>query len=360
MRLAFLLSSVLFVGAAVACGGSSDTLSGPPAAAGGSGGAAGAAATAGASGVDGSAATAGSGGSSDDVATGPTAQQACAQLAASLCERLATCAPAFLAVHYGDPPTCGSRLGPACVKALALPNTVKTPSWTAACAAALSASSCADILLRNTPAACIPPPGPLADGAVCGEDGQCASGLCAYALDQACGHCQKKGAAGGGCTRDDDCDVGLACADNKLCAVIGKAGAGCDKNHPCSPDLSCLGAGSSQGSCTQAGGPGAQCDPKQQTKPGCDASHGLFCNPYTSVCQIVTYAKGGEPCGVVGNGYALCTASAMCKLASAYSGTCLAAAADGAACDATAGPLCVSLAHCVSHVCMPPEPGACK
>jgi hypothetical protein len=42
-----------------------------------------------------------------------------------------------------------------------------------------------------------------------------------------------------------------------------------------------------------------------------------------------------------------------------YEGTCVAAAADGAACDPTNGPMCTDPAVCVNSVCEVPDPTMC-
>jgi hypothetical protein len=118
-------------------------------------------------------------------------------------------------------------------------------------------------------------------------------------------------------------------------------------------------SGSSMGNCTPAGGAGAACDPQEKDKPGCDLAHGYFCHPITKVCQDMELVQAGDPCGVVLSGYALCTQSSFCKLI-ATTGTCLAPAQEGKACNNTDGPLCVPPAKCENGVCTTPQLAACN
>jgi hypothetical protein len=99
------------------------------------------------------------------------------------------------------------------------------------------------------------------------------------------------------------------------------------------------------------------CDPVVKD---CDAAKGLYCDPTTRVCALATFAAAGAPCGYVNGAFVGCAAAGHCKLATAsLMGTCLAAAADGAACDITNGPECTSPAQCIGSVCKLPNPAAC-
>jgi hypothetical protein len=342
---------VVGIFAVASCGGDADSIMGGQGTAGSAGLDAGPEAAAG------SAGTAGAAGNS----TGPGAEQACADFAKSYCDRLDACAPVYLRLFYESPEACAARLAPSCVKAVGLSDTTKTDAWTEACGKALDAVTCEDLLVRKTPAACVPAPGPRAEGATCGEDGQCATSYCQYQYNEGCGTCRTRAGAGESCNLDDDCAFGSACAPNKLCAVLGEADAACDTNHPCSPQLSCMGAtATAQGACKPAGSAGAPCDPQQLTHPGCDLIHGYFCNVVSKICQEMKQVGGGDPCGIVGADYAICTASAMCKLTSTYAGNCLAAAKDGEACNVADGPQCTPLSQCLNGVCTPPEPSLCQ
>jgi hypothetical protein len=94
---------------------------------------------------------------------------------------------------------------------------------------------------------------------------------------------------------------------------------------------------------------GAPCDPQQKTGPGCDRNEaGLTCNGQSKQCAAITVNGGGGACGDVDNQTALCSAGGICSGSGAgMAGTCMAAAADGAACDINLGPGCVQPARCV-------------
>ena len=357
MRVVSLLAAALVL-ALSSCGGSDEGLLDP----GGTAGLGGAGGTTSEAGLGGGAGLAGEGGAAgEDGGTGPDAEQACVAFATQYCGRLDACAPTLVKIYYKDAQDCIERLAGPCVKALAIPDTSKSPEWTAACASAMEATSCEDLLVRRIPAACVPAGGPRAVGAVCGEDGQCDTSYCQYHYNVGCGTCRARAGEGQDCASDDDCALGLGCAKSLKCAAFGEVDEPCDSTLPCRPGLSCVGASASvKGSCRMPAGPGAPCDAAEQTLPNCDLLHGYFCNIISHLCQELTFAEGGDPCGVVGSGYAICTASSVCKLTSQYSGNCMAAAADGEACNVTNGPACKPLAQCLNGVCMDPEPKLCN
>jgi hypothetical protein len=110
------------------------------------------------------------------------------------------------------------------------------------------------------------------------------------------------------------------------------------------------------GSCVAPAGAGMPCDPVARN---CDQTQGLYCHPMTRVCTAATFVGAGGSCGLVNNAYVGCSASGHCKITAGLMGTCLAAAADGAACDSTAGPDCTPPAQCVAAVCKLPNPAGC-
>jgi hypothetical protein len=92
----------------------------------------------------------------------------------------------------------------------------------------------------------------------------------------------------------------------------------------------------------------------------CDNTQGLYCDPATRLCKLVTFASPGGSCGVVNGAFVACSGGGRCKTAGAsLMGTCLAPAADGAACDTTAGPDCLPPAQCVGSVCKLPNAASC-
>jgi hypothetical protein len=363
------LTPFLAVAAAVliaSCGGSNDALDGPSGPAlGGSAGAAGNAGggTGGAGGTsepeDGG--DSGKDASNPDAPPGKTAEEACKAYSGAYCSQLDKCSAIYLQLIWKDAAACEASLVPVCVKALGLSDTAKTPAFTASCGEALALLDCSSFMSRKIPTACNPPAGPRADGAACGDDGQCANGYCDMPLDQACGTCATRAAADQGCDRDDDCAFGLICSkDNKCTPYVAKSGE-CDDNHPCEPGLSCKGAvGPKKGACADPAGPGQPCDTQQVALPGCDLNVGYFCHLVTHVCQKMDLSQAGESCGVVNNGYSACTQSSMCKTNGGMSGTCLAPASVGEACDLVNGPYCVPALRCVGNLCTELDPAGCK
>jgi hypothetical protein len=87
---------------------------------------------------------------------------------------------------------------------------------------------------------------------------------------------------------------------------------------------------------------GAACDATLKTAADCDLDANLYCDKTTSTCQTYTFAATGSACGTG----IRCQAGATC-----IAKICVAPAADGAACDDTAGPPCLTPARCVANVC---------
>lgn len=102
------------------------------------------------------------------------------------------------------------------------------------------------------------------------------------------------------------------------------------------------------GQCKPAGATvGATCDAKQKTAPGCDREKGLYCTA-GGVCAAIAHAAATQPCGLVNGAEVDCAGGGRCVIpASATEGTCVAPAADGAACDSASGPPCLAPAKCV-------------
>src|SRR5215472_13668223 len=169
-RLVLHTTIVAAMGAAVACSGSIATFGntsdagdgGSGSSSGGSGGASG--------GSSGSAS--GGGGSSG---SGTTVDQACTDLASSLCNKIQACAPFLIALVWGDMATCLARESLACPALFNAPGTGITVSGAEACAPAYMAASCEDTVSNKTPAACAFY-GSVATGGSCVENSQCSDG----------------------------------------------------------------------------------------------------------------------------------------------------------------------------------------
>ena len=340
------------VALASACGGSSTLATGPLADGGGSGGG-------GDSGPLGDAGT-----STGDAGT---AAQACADSARARCQRYDACSNGlYVSIHWGDEATCEANTTAVCMTNLAAPGTAASPATVEACAHAIPTETCADFFGANPPSACAALAGSVATGAACLTSSQCQSTYCAVSPNATCGVCAAVPKAGDACTVEADCGArgGLACAQG-ACVALGAASASCSRGAPCGIGLSCVGEKkTAPGTCQPAASTvGATCDPKQATGPGCDLTLQLACDPATSQCVLDTVVAAAATCGQVGGGLAKCSTSGTCVVttsdagaedggadagAAPITGTCLAAAANGAACDTAIGPACVPSAKCVT------------
>lgn len=300
----------------------------------------------------------GSGGSGDGGSV--SAAQASSDAANAFCARAQSCAPAYVSLEWGDVATCATRFGAELADTLSATGTSDTPSQFEACAKALPGFTCDDVLGHGIPAPCRSTPGSLANGAACGDDSQCSGAHCNIPELATCGVCTTLAAAGASCNTDDDCDYGLQCASGVCVAPVASGGA-CDAStHPCLPTLVC-----NSGTCATPSAAGASCDPSA-LQDTCDELHGVICDSTTSKCITATFAQAGGTCGLVSGTLTLCAAgpgdaTSVCKGLSATSSTgiCQAPAADGAGCNATTGPFCLSPSVCANGACMVDDPSAC-
>ena len=179
--------------------------------------------------------TAEAGGPTKGTPDGPAVAPGCEYVSA-LCAKLEECAPFFLKAGYGDLAGCIDRSSQACTEQYKSNGSGLSPTSIAACAAALASATCNDVLANNVPACVFH--GTYADGAVCGDNSQCASGFCSH-NGSLCGTCTAKGAAGAACPSgsNDECQTGLVCSPGKLCAVPATLGGACDDNWKASTPL---------------------------------------------------------------------------------------------------------------------------
>jgi hypothetical protein len=287
-----------------------------------------------------------------------SSSQAATDGASAFCARVAACAPALTALEWGDTSACVPRLTAELSGRLASTGTSATPSQLEACAQALPNATCDDLLGRNLPAPCRSTPGSQPNGAACGDDSQCAGGHCSVPSQQTCGVCTTLGAAGATCAVDADCDYGLACAGGTCAGYVAPGGV-CDATHRCLPTLVCK-----NGACAHPDAAGASCN--AQAGDTCDTLHGVFCNDASGTCQTIAYVSAGAACGIISGTITFCqrgstNAVAECKGLGGVSltGACQAAAADGASCDATGGPFCVTPSVCVNGQCKLDDASSC-
>ncbi len=293
----------------------------------------------------------GDGGGNTDA--GPTAQQACSDLATSECNLRSSCSNGFdISATFGDLATCVSRLQTSCVAALAAPGTGATAAQAESCAQAETTESCSSYHDALAPSACLPPAGTVAAGSPCAFAGQCQTSFCAIADDEVCGVCAAPPQAGDSCA-SSGCGVGLICLkDTVVCAVPVADGGACSDADACGAGFSCLGLRKDAGTCTPEGAVGSVCDDAALLAPQCDSSSGAFCergDRDAGICQPTALAATGSPCGTVSGIATTCGTGGLCvrPLPDAGTGSCVAYAADGDRCDSAAGPPCLAPAQCV-------------
>lgn len=292
-----------------------------------------------------------------------SAAQACDALAKSRCEKLMSCSPADLLHNFGDVSTCETRDALACNAGEAAVDTGATPETALACAGALTAMTCGDFLAsKSPPAACLPPAGP--GNGTCAFAAQCVTSYCGIGAEALCGTCQDQPMVGTSC-QNKGCGDALICAQaTHLCEIPGTANSACDRTLPCGNGFSCVGAiaaqnkkGTCQAEVTTAGG---TCDSQHKVKPGCSGDDGLTCNTATNKCVPKPLVAAGMPCGQINNVSTGCAAAASCVIAANQTvGTCVAPAADGAACDTKNGPDCFEPARCIPTA-PPGTAGTCR
>ncbi len=290
---------------------------------------------------------------------------ACLAFAKATCAKRDACTTGAIkgtTILFGSPSICETRELPKCLATLVARGTSKTPALLATCTASLSQQTCADYFDNVLSTACRPTAGMLADGAPCLSSWQCGSMFCSLAHGDVCGVCGPRPKAGDSCA-DSICGTGLLCHRSTLtCSTAAAAGGACDKNNPCMSGFACVGnAAGTQGTCKVEGlVVGTACDPKSTTVAGCDKDAGLFCDATTKMCAAIAVTTVGKPCGTVAGVETLCEAGGLCAGASAIqAGSCKAPVADGAACDAVAGPPCLPPAKCVKSLCRMPDAAVC-
>ena len=297
----------------------------------------------------GAAATSGAG--AGGSAPAPTAEEACADSAASACAKYQSCTGDFvISLVFGDAATCVSTRTDSCMAALDAPSSGSTPSTKEGCAKDTPGESCVDFIDQTDTGACVTPAGSLDDGAACGTSAQCTSAWCAVASTAVCGTCTAPPKAGDSCAASGFCPSGLTCNTNThLCQAPVQVGGACSTDAVCDTFLGCDdgGTGSGNGTCKALPATlGAACDPNL----GCDVLRGFLCYPPANTCGLIAFAGSGEPCGVVTDtSYALCKSDAVCNNGSNPSGTCVAPVGVGETCDIAFGPTCTVGLTCVTE-----------
>jgi hypothetical protein len=284
--------------------------------------------------------------------TSESAQHACAQVAAARCQRLAACSTADLSRRFADESSCEARQVIACEAGLAAHDTGTTTTTVDACAASIPTESCPQFLGNDPTDACLPQTGARASGQPCEFSAQCATMFCAVASNALCGTCAAQPVAGTSCA-NQGCGPDLVCvASTMTCQVPVAANGACSADLPCAQGYACVGASAAtgtMGTCqAQVTTASAACDPTRATGPDCSGDAGLTCDTKTKVCVAQPVVAAGMTCGNVDGVQTRCAAGATCmRPPMSQTGTCIAPAADGAACDTANGPGCLYPAKCV-------------
>jgi hypothetical protein len=279
--------------------------------------------------------------------------KSCNDVSTARCQKLMTCSATDLARRYGSVDVCVMRNVEDCLNTFKAPESANSDARLESCAAALPSQDCNDFLGGDTAAQCLPAMGPRADDDPCAFSNQCMTGFCSITTGSNCGTCAEVPAEGDDCTMTTCGGRGLVCAGGSCVTPI-SVGSACEKGNgtaPCVTGASCIGTAAAGGTCqTDLTTVGATpCDERTRTAPACSRNAGLYCNATTMACATLQVAADGMPCGYVNGVFFNCQNGSTCfgSMGTTVSGTCIAPAADGAACDSVNGPGCLLPANCV-------------
>jgi hypothetical protein len=311
-------------------------------------------------------------GSSDSL------DKACSVLAEAQCDRRQACTDTvlgsagtvvypdgvFILSTYGDKATCLARQHLACMNNASAAGSGNSVAQLEKCASEYSSWSCSDLFdgNANPPPDCVPP-GSRANGQTCALAGQCASRFCAGTKNATCGVCADEPVDGASC-ETSGCAAGQTCKTESMEALVCRDrlpvdNSTCSADVPCQAFSSCVGASpidaTETGTCTATAVTlGASCG--GNANPGCESNLGLAClGPAGGkTCQQVAYVPAASACATLADGSRAACIGSDCFTANGPAAatdtdaTCVARAADGAACDTQHGRLCLTPARCVT------------
>ena len=261
--------------------------------------------------------------------------------AAMYCDYETRCwAPYLMEVSYGDVATCRARAKLTALRGLDLPGSSSDYAQMRTCYAAMTAAGC--MMYAKLLPECSTIGGEVPNGGVCTQNGECVAGSYCSRKDfkQSCGVCQTAGRVGATCDPRHQCATDLRCVA-KRCVVQAGEGETCNAGLPCNIGLSCVG-----GSCTS---------PHLAAGAACDEAMDLCAGSFactSGTCKPVKLVRPGDACS---DDVGMCTHGSSC-----FGGKCVAAAADGAACDQKAGPTCLRPAECIDGRCQMRTPATCR
>lgn len=315
-------------------------------------------------------------GSGDSGDTVDSVDIACSLLAQAQCERRQTCTNTvlgaagtvfpdgvFILSTYGDNTTCLARQHLACMNNASASGSGNSVAQMEKCAREYGSWSCSDLFdgNANPPPDCVPP-GSRSNGQSCALAGQCASRFCAGTKNANCGVCADEPVDGASC-ETSGCAPGQTCKTESGAQVcrdrlpIGNST--CSSDVPCQAFSSCAGASATDatktGTCTATVVTlGASCGGNSNL--ACESNLGLAClGPAGGkTCQQVAYVAATSACATLADGSRAACIGSDCFTSNGpaavtdTNASCIARAADGAACDTQQGPLCLTPARCVT------------
>ena len=229
------------------------------------------------------------------VASAPSADDGCKELAVATCQKVSTCMPFVFAVGWGNDRSCVERSQRGCTATASLPGVTNAAEKMRADAARLASMSC-ESFEGGAPSPDLEhDAGTLNQGAPCRHNVQCATSYCQKAPGAACGQCAFLAKEGESCTEADQCGPGKVCS---LCGVAAssatslptrKKGEACRCSADCAPNLQC-----SDSVCAPAGRKGDSCAAAHP----CDSWAGLFCGS-SGLCEEYRIVAAGEACDVL-------------------------------------------------------------
>lgn len=293
---------------------------------------------------------------------GPGADSACTTEAQNSCAKFQECSPNGFIISYLSMSQCTTRLKQLCLNNFGLPGSTRTAAEVQRCATAIVPLSCMDYYDGSSPtmAGCRST-GTLANGVACGAGDQCSSGYCNINYQTSCGVCAQYVKLGSACqttTGSPACEPGSFCGGatgSQRCAAVSGLGGACSSTGPlCKFPLACR-----SGVCSQPRNLGDTCDP--MVNLDCDFTKGAQCNSTSRKCeQVYSFRTAGMSCGIgTMTPYPQCTGSSLCTVVTG-NGTCIAPAADDAACSTSSTPGCQAPAVCRSGFCRFPTPASCR
>lgn len=279
----------------------------------------------------------------------------CAATADALCSYLQRCVPVVFGLGFSDLASCKTRGELACSIDKQSPGAgVVGP----ACATDLKALACSGTTVI-APASCRTK-GTLTDGATCENDLQCTSGACVKAPGAAspCGTCTARAAVNGSCANGVKCDWDLVCADGNVCKVPNQKNEACTRGS-CIGPYRCVG-----GTCKDPVALDGACNQVTTDDDPCDGTKLLFCQRTApaappGTCKAIVVASASQACGVVNQQLVVCGPGTSCEGPNGNK-TCVAKAADNAACDTNLGPSCSDPAECSNGKCTLPPADRCR